>query len=214
MSGDFVLWGQSVRPDMNSFLARKIEQQVRLKLSQKPPNILIIEPEIPVVHKEIELEEKIPEPPKIDTRLPRLIAASERALGHTERLLRLKLHMLHLRLRGIRGPVITGSVIIRSIAEKHGISPEQIKGVARTHKVCLIRHEAAYAIAEKTQLSLAQIGIVLGGRDHSSTGYMINKHCLRHGLEPPRGMVFRARMTRKPIVYGGREEWPLTVRPA
>lgn len=203
MSGDFVLWGQSVKPDMNSFLARKIERQVRLKNISKLPKVLESQPQILLVHKEIEPEEKIPEPPKIDTRLPRLIAASERALAHTERLLRLKLHMLHLRLRGIRGPVITGSVIIRSIAEKHGISPEQIKGVARTHKVCLIRHEAAYEIAEKTQLSLAQIGKAIGGREHTSVAYMINQHCLRHGLDVPRGMLFRARKARKPIVYSG-----------
>jgi chromosomal replication initiation ATPase DnaA len=83
--------------------------------------------------------------------------------------------------------------IIRSVAEAHALSVNDL--VCHSHRRALVvaRHEAAYEIARLTDLSLVQIGRALGGRDHTTMIHSISAHAERHGLPVVRGLKPKVR---------------------
>ncbi|MGH8264470.1 MAG: DnaA ATPase domain-containing protein [Steroidobacteraceae bacterium] len=68
---------------------------------------------------------------------------------------------------------LTPEQIIDTICERFSVSREQIAGRSRARAVTYPRHLAMYLLREKATCSLAQIGQLLGGRDHSTvlSGY-------------------------------------------
>ncbi|MBN1666075.1 MAG: chromosomal replication initiator protein DnaA [Anaerolineales bacterium] len=65
--------------------------------------------------------------------------------------------------------------IVRNVAESFGISMENMLGRDRSRQVALPRQVAMYLLREEANISLPQIGEVLGGRDHTTVMYGCEK---------------------------------------
>ena len=65
--------------------------------------------------------------------------------------------------------------VITIVAEKYGLTTDQIQGRGRTKQVALPRQIAMYLLREEANISLPQIGEVLGGRDHTTIMYGCDK---------------------------------------
>lgn len=65
--------------------------------------------------------------------------------------------------------------VVRKVADTFGITTERIIGRERTHEVALPRQIIMYLLREEANISLPQIGDVLGGRDHTTVMYACQK---------------------------------------
>jgi len=65
--------------------------------------------------------------------------------------------------------------VVDAVASAFGISRERILGRDRTQEVALPRQVAMYLLREEANVSLPQIGEVLGGRDHTTVMYACEK---------------------------------------
>jgi chromosomal replication initiator protein len=65
--------------------------------------------------------------------------------------------------------------IIELVAKEWQVSPEALVGRDRSQKVAQPRQVAMYLLRKETDASLPQIGEVLGGRDHTTVMYAIDK---------------------------------------
>lgn len=181
------------RPDSHSIVARKIEAFVKARAAQQL---------IPVVH--------VPPPPvvipKKDWRPLREFLCERYA---TDRVLSLRVRVYLLRHRLSHPHQVTGAEILREIAEHRGVPIPTLIGASRVMRLVIVRHEVAYEMASRTDLSLSQIGKVLGRRDHTTIYNSIHKHATRNNLPLPRGMLPCDRLThRKRITYSGWEAVP------
>ncbi len=164
------------RPDSRSPIARKIEAFVRAREEQQQASV------VHVLHAYVPPVIQKPDWRPLKEQLCEVAAANRvRVLQQTR----------------IDPPRASGAAVVAMVAKEHELPVDVIKGVARTHAVCLARHHAAYELAMRTQCSLSQIGRVLGGRAHTSIAYMIMQHARRCSLPIPRGMTFRKRLFRK-----------------
>lgn len=73
-------------------------------------------------------------------------------------------------------------VIIEEVAEKHGMTPQDIKGDCRKLRYVVARQEAAYLIKRDLNWSLSMVGRALGKRDHTTVINLLRKHAEKHGL--------------------------------
>ena len=69
----------------------------------------------------------------------------------------------------------TPSAVIKAVSEHFGTDPETLKGPRRTKEVSLARHVAMFLLRETSSLSSPQVGLALGGRDHSTVLYAQRK---------------------------------------
>lgn len=76
------------------------------------------------------------------------------------------------------------ALIIARIANSHGVTVDDITGPSRTQPITKPRHEVMY-LARCLGWSTTQIGMRLGGRDHSTVIQGARKHAQRHGLPCP-----------------------------
>ena len=65
--------------------------------------------------------------------------------------------------------------IVEAVAQAYGITPERIRARDRSRAAALPRQVAMYLLREDAQLSLPQIGDLLGGRDHTTVMYGCEK---------------------------------------
>ena len=65
--------------------------------------------------------------------------------------------------------------IIELVAREWQTTVEALVGRDRTHKIAQPRQVAMYLLRKETNASLPQIGDALGGRDHTTVMYAINK---------------------------------------
>ena len=65
--------------------------------------------------------------------------------------------------------------VINTVANAYHLPPERILGRERARKVALPRQIAMYLLREESNISLPQIGEVLGGRDHTTVMYGCEK---------------------------------------
>jgi chromosomal replication initiator protein len=65
--------------------------------------------------------------------------------------------------------------VLQLVSDAFGISVEQILARDRSRQVALPRQIAMYLLREESQISLPQIGEVLGGRDHTTVMYGCDK---------------------------------------
>ncbi len=65
--------------------------------------------------------------------------------------------------------------IIRTVAENFGITVERMLSRERSRRVAVPRQIAMYLLREEANLSLPQIGEMLGGRDHTTVMYGCDK---------------------------------------
>lgn len=73
-------------------------------------------------------------------------------------------------------PITSTQQILQEVAEKHGITIQDLKGPCRRLKYALPRHEAAYRIVKELGFSLPKTGRVLGKRDHTTILNSVRKH--------------------------------------
>lgn len=62
-----------------------------------------------------------------------------------------------------------------SVARAFNMTSERLLGRDRSQVVALPRQIAMYLIREESNASLPQIGLVMGGRDHTTVMYAIEK---------------------------------------
>ncbi len=65
--------------------------------------------------------------------------------------------------------------VVAAVASAFGINPEKLLSRDRSRDVALPRQVAMYLLREEGNLSLPQIGEALGGRDHTTVMYAIEK---------------------------------------
>lgn len=65
--------------------------------------------------------------------------------------------------------------VLRIVADYYRVSPEDLTGRSRTKDIAMARQVAMYLLREENELSLPQIGQILGGRDHSTVRYGVEK---------------------------------------
>lgn len=84
-------------------------------------------------------------------------------------------------------PVVSLSpwkMILREVADKHGVSLVDLMSKRRGRGVVAARHEAMYRMRYETTMSLPQIGRRMGGRDHSTVLHGIRSHeCRLLGMQ-------------------------------
>jgi chromosomal replication initiator protein len=71
--------------------------------------------------------------------------------------------------------VCTPATLLRIVAEHFSLRPEELKGRKRTKDVANARQIAMYLLREEHGLSLPAIGEHLGGRDHSTVRYGVER---------------------------------------
>ncbi|MSQ11201.1 MAG: chromosomal replication initiator protein DnaA [Dehalococcoidia bacterium] len=65
----------------------------------------------------------------------------------------------------------TPEEIVALVARHYGLSPDALRGPVREKKVALARHVAMFLLQQELNVTLSQIGRVLGGRDHSTVDH-------------------------------------------
>lgn len=70
---------------------------------------------------------------------------------------------------------IQPSKLIELVAQAWNTSVDDLLGRDRSHKIAEPRQVAMYLLRQETDASLPQIGAVLGGRDHTTVMYAIEK---------------------------------------
>jgi chromosomal replication initiator protein len=84
---------------------------------------------------------------------------------------------------GIEPDHLTPERILAAVAEKFSVKPEMLVGQRRTQAIALPRQVAMYLVRQLTDLSLAEIGRVFGGRDHTTVLYACEKIARRINTE-------------------------------
>ena len=65
--------------------------------------------------------------------------------------------------------------VVTTVARAFGITTEQMLGRDRSRGIALPRQVAMYLLREVANVSLPQIGLALGGRDHTTVMYACDK---------------------------------------
>jgi hypothetical protein len=65
-------------------------------------------------------------------------------------------------------PETPAQTVLREVSEKHGLTVRQIQSVVRLKPYVLARQEASYRLNTELGFSLAQVGRMLGKRDHTT----------------------------------------------
>lgn len=86
--------------------------------------------------------------------------------------------MNHLRIVSRRDD-LTASRLIAEVAERHGLTVADLVGPSRKAYIVCARAEAAYRILRSTDLTLREIGLRLGGRDHSTISALVSGYEFR-----------------------------------
>jgi chromosomal replication initiator protein len=71
--------------------------------------------------------------------------------------------------------VLSPVMVLELVAVEYGLSADDLSRRGRSKEVVLPRQVAMYLLREVTQLSLPQIGEIVGGRDHTTIMHGINK---------------------------------------
>jgi len=70
---------------------------------------------------------------------------------------------------------VTVERIINEVARTYGVLPADIRSSKRSSNISVARQVSAHAIREITQISYQDIGLELGGRDHSTIVYQLKQ---------------------------------------
>lgn len=65
-------------------------------------------------------------------------------------------------------PETPAQTVLREVSEKHGLTVREIQSVVRLKPYVLARQEASYRLNKELGFSLAQVGRMLGKRDHTT----------------------------------------------
>lgn len=88
---------------------------------------------------------------------------------------------------------ITMANIAARIAEKYGLTVEELKGERRTDRIAQPRQEAMWEMMQTGKWSTSRVGMFLGDRDHTTVIYGARAHEKRatssQCLAPPEGGI-------------------------
>ena len=98
-------------------------------------------------------------------------------------------HVLEWRLWRAQSTTMPFHRIIKKLARAHGLSVDDITGPSRMKHIIPARQEAMYRAAVELGMSYNQIGMSLGGRDHSTIIHGVKAHAKRNGLPIPERLV-------------------------
>ncbi|MDO4866258.1 MAG: chromosomal replication initiator protein DnaA [Clostridia bacterium] len=70
---------------------------------------------------------------------------------------------------------VTAELIIETVADQYGTSPEEITGKKRSQEIAMPRQIAMYICRKMTSLSTTNIGRAFGGRDHTTVMHGCDK---------------------------------------
>ena len=70
---------------------------------------------------------------------------------------------------------VTADSIVRTVCEFYGIDLKTLQGRGRSRNIVMPRQIAMYLLREETDASLVDIGLLLGGRDHTTIMYGCEK---------------------------------------
>lgn len=70
---------------------------------------------------------------------------------------------------------VTMEAVIKTVAERYGLQPHQLKQKSNAHQIAYPRQVAMYLVKELTQASLPEIGRQFGGKHHTTVLHSINK---------------------------------------
>lgn len=73
----------------------------------------------------------------------------------------------------------TAAFIVQDVAERHGLTVEDLTGPARYRHIAWPRQEAMWLMRQHTPMSTTNIGRRLGGRDHKTVVEGINRYKAR-----------------------------------
>ncbi|MCL2033645.1 MAG: chromosomal replication initiator protein DnaA [Oscillospiraceae bacterium] len=79
---------------------------------------------------------------------------------------------------------VTVERIINEVARTYGVLPADIRSSKRSSNISVARQVSAHAIREITQISYHEIGLELGGRDHSTIVYQLKQACKNIKKDP------------------------------
>ena len=71
--------------------------------------------------------------------------------------------------------------IVREVADKHGLTPDELLRPSAKHKIAHPRQEAMFRARHETPLSLPEIGRRLGGLHHSTVIHGVRAYAKRAG---------------------------------
>jgi len=74
-----------------------------------------------------------------------------------------------------RSTAVTPDRIISAVADHFGVDEDRLLSTDRSRQVALPRQVAMFLIRQGTDASLPKIGEVLGGRDHTTVMYGLDK---------------------------------------
>ncbi|MDH5695009.1 MAG: chromosomal replication initiator protein DnaA [Dehalococcoidia bacterium] len=77
--------------------------------------------------------------------------------------------------KGAKSAFITPTLVIKTVANSFQLTPSDLKSRKRDKETALARQVAMYLIKQTTNCSLAQIGLELGGREHSTVIHAYQK---------------------------------------
>ena len=78
---------------------------------------------------------------------------------------------------------LTPEKVLATVAEAFGVKPDALCGKRRTQSIVMPRQVAMFLLRQLTDLSLVEIGSVLGGRDHTTVMYSCDKVADRIGTD-------------------------------
>lgn len=78
----------------------------------------------------------------------------------------------------------TTTRIIRVVCARYGLTRNEFFSIRRCSKLALARHIAMYLMKTETPLSLPQIGLRFGGRDHTTVLYGVRRIAARVAADP------------------------------
>ena len=111
---------------------------------------------------------------ELEGRLTSLVARAE-LMGQTATLATAASVLAEAAALGHTSAPIAPNQVIAAVAAHHHLTAAALVGPARDRVTSRARHIAIYLLREHGSLSLAEIGRLLGGRDHSSIGHAYRK---------------------------------------
>lgn len=96
------------------------------------------------------------------------LAAERRAIQQRAQMAQAIARLDHAEETPVRRDVVTGREVIALTAQAHGLTYADLTGPNRARHIAMVRHMAAWILLKRGRLSRAQIGRLLGGRDHST----------------------------------------------
>ena len=74
-------------------------------------------------------------------------------------------------------------LIMKEVADIYGITVGELKGFSRKAKYVVPRQHASYLLRTRLNRSYSQIGAIMGGRDHTTIVYSVQKYIKKNKLD-------------------------------